>query len=70
MTDPVDTDLHVMQPPPPPAGWMILDDGPYFTRWAVSSWPNAWYRFWMKLLLGWRFEKYEETDVPPSGLRH
>ena len=56
-------DVRVMQPPPPPAGWMIISegDGPFITRWANGKYPNPWRRFWMWELLGWRFEKNEEA---------
>jgi hypothetical protein len=54
-------ELHMMKPPPEPEAYMVMHPAPFLTRWPVMKYPNAWRRFWYKLLLGWRFEKNPEA---------
>jgi len=44
-----------------PEGYVIMQPEPFKTQFPVSIYPNWWRRFWYWNLLGWRFERNEET---------
>lgn len=54
-------DLRLMKPPPEPEAYMVMHPAPFLTQWPVSKYPNAWRRFWYKLLLGWEFKRNSEV---------
>lgn len=49
--------FRVMEPPPEPEGWVVLQPEPYTTRYALTHYPNWWHRFWCRVCFGWRFER-------------
>jgi hypothetical protein len=56
----VNAQLHVLEPPPPPVGWYILDeakDGKWQTKYGMRRKPHWLARFMMKLIFDIRWSE-------------
>jgi len=59
---PIECEDDFFTPPEPPVyvGWLVISNG--LTN-RITEWPNRWHRFWMWVLLGWRFEREIDTTI-------
>ncbi len=50
-------DVRLIESPPKPEAYLVMQPAPFKTMWPVMKYPNAWRRFWYWALLNWRFER-------------